>query len=179
MIKEQKWDFEIVGTSPLLPHKFNGIDEEKKTKELPKEEQAEAHAYRCSNGNLAVPCEWIRGCLINLFILRAGNKEKTRTKIRVSPRIRIEPPLLDLGINEYEIDVRSAPSGNLSRGGTRDICVRPRIDSPWKIRGVLCSSLEENREMRKYLEDAGENIGIGSNRINGYGRFKVTSFEVT
>jgi hypothetical protein len=179
MIGVNRWEFSIEGTQPILMHRFNGIDEEKRLKELSDTEQAEAHAYRDGDRKLAIPAEWVRGCLIDVFILRAANKEKQKTKVRVSPRIRITPPLLTLELDDYEIDKRSAPAGNVSRGGARDICVRPLIPQ-WKTTGVLSSSLDENREMRKWFEDAGIEVGIGSNRINGYGRFKVTSFkEVT
>lgn len=156
-------------------HKFNGQEEERRLKELPHKEQAEYHAYRHENGNLAIPGEWLRRCVIDAFMEKAPKKDKQATKKRVSPRIRIDPILLDLGFKDYELDVRGIPVGNMSRGGSRDICVRPLIRK-WIATGTLISGLDESREMQKWLEYAGEEIGIGSNRINGYGRFKVTSF---
>ena len=171
----ESYKFEIEGTSPVMMHKFNGQDEEKRLKELPHKEQAEYHAYRTDDGDLALPAMWLRGCLIQGFIEKAPVKEKQRTKRRVSPRIRIEPVMMTLGTKDYEIDVRSVPSPQTGRGGTRDICVRPIIKQ-WKAKGTLVSGLDESREMRKWLEYAGEEIGIGSDRIDGYGRFKVTSF---
>lgn len=170
-----KFDFKIEGTSPILMHKFNGQEEERRLKELPHKEQAEYHAYRGENGNLALPAEWLRRSVIESFMDKAPKKDKQATKKRVSPRIRVDPILLDLNLKDYDIDVRGIPVGNMGRGGARDICVRPLIRN-WTAIGTLISGLDESRAMKKWLEFAGEEVGIGSNRINGYGRFKVTSF---
>ena len=158
-------------------HKFNGQDEEKKTKTLPDKEQAEKHAYRLSSGNLAVPAEWIRGCIINGYINRAGLKQKTETKKRVSPRIVVQPSLIDLHMKEYEINKRSVSSGGIAKG-TRDFCVRPLIPDGWKIELTIQTELDDSdADFKRNLELAGIDIGIGSNRMNGYGRFEVTGFE--
>jgi hypothetical protein len=171
-----KCKFRIEGLTPILMHKFNGIEEEKQLKQKSDAEQAEAHAYRLPNGNLGIPCEWIRGCLIDYYILNAPPKKKSETRLQVAPRIRVEPYMLDLGIKNYIIDKRSVPSGNISRGGVRDFCVRPRIDQ-WRTDGMLITTLEKTvQEIRRDFEQAGLEIGIGSNRVNGFGRFKVVMF---
>lgn len=166
----------VKSTTDTLMHKFNGLDEEKRIKEMPNSEQAEKHAYRASTGNLAIPCEWFRGCIINNFIDKGGAKRKTATKNEVAPRIRVEPKLIDLGVSEYEIDVRSIPSTG-SRTSIRDMCVRPMIPE-WEAEFTLLSELKHSDEdVRRNLEVAGIDIGVGSNRINGYGRFEVVEFE--
>jgi len=169
----RKFDFELEGEETLF-HKFNGLDEEKKIKKLPEKEQAEKHIYRHPNGNIAIPSIWLRGCIIEACIKRAGFKEKTREKERVSPRIRIEPLYLDIGQKVFEIDRRGIPSGG--KQGTRDICVRPLVKK-WKAKGTLVTTLpEEISDLQTIFEYAGEEVGVGSNRINGYGRFKLTKF---
>lgn len=173
----QTYTFSIEGVTPILMHKFNGQEEEKRVSELPHAEQAEYHAYRTSEGTLGIPSTWIRGCLIDTFIDAAPQKAKQKTKQRVSPRIRVEPMMLDLGIKTYEIDVQGIPSPKTGRGGTRTIVVRPLVRSPWHATGKLVIGLDESRELEKWLIQAGEEIGIGANRINGYGRFKVTAFK--
>ena len=171
-----KCKFRIEGLTPILMHKFNGIEEEKLLKQKSDAEQAEAHAYRLPNGNLGIPCEWIRGCLIDYYIFNAPRKKKSETRLQVAPRIRVEPYMLDLGIKNYAIDKRSVPSGNISRGGVRDFCVRPRIDQ-WQAEGFLVTTLEKTvEELKNDFAQAGIEIGIGSNRVNGFGRFKVLEF---
>jgi len=172
----KKFEFEIEGQD-LLMHKFNGQDEEKRNKELPDQEQAEKHAYRGDDGLLYIPCEWVRESLINAFVSRAGNKEKTKTKMEVASRVMVEPMELSLGVSEYKIDKRSAPAGNMGRGGTRDMFIKPRIKN-WKARGILVTTLDrEEKDLKTMLTIAGRDVGIGSNRVHGFGRFTVTSFK--
>ena len=172
----KKLKFRVKGSTDMLPHKFNGLAEEKRIKEMPEAEQAEKHAYRHPNGNLAIPCEWFRGCIVNNFIDKAGAKTKTSTKNEVAPRLRVEPALIDLGIKDYEIDIRSVPSGGRS-GGIRDFCVRPRIGE-WEAEFTLVSLLKHPvNDIKRSVEVAGVDIGIGSNRVNGFGRFEVVSCE--
>jgi len=161
--------------SPILVHKFNGQDESKRIKELSIEDQAEAYAYRNDEG-LYAPSEWFRGCLINQFIEAEKKKKKGSTKNRVSPRIQISPPEISLGTDTYKIDKRSASSGGRG-GGTRDWVVRPIIHE-WAAEFTLRTTIEDSPSyIKQMLEYSGENVGVGSNRVNGYGRFKVVSFE--
>jgi hypothetical protein len=171
----RKFDFDL-DISETLQHNFNGLDEEKKIKSLPEKDQAEKHCYRNpQTKNIAIPNVWIRGSLIGAYIIRAGFKQKTAEKLRVSPRLQIEPMYLDTGQKNYQIDRRSAPSGGRT-GGVRDISIRPLIKS-CKVKGTLVTTLPESADdIRKMLEFAGSEIGIGSNRVNGFGRFKVTKF---
>lgn len=157
-------------------HHFNGLTEEKEIKNLPKREQAEKHAYRDNGGVLYIPAEWIRGSLINAFVSRAGNKEGKKTKEKVSPRIMITPPEITLSKEEYDIDIRPVSSG-VGKSTTRDMCIRPII-SDWSAEGNIITTLEHNeKDMKSMMEVAGIDIGIGSNRINGFGRFMVTEFK--
>jgi len=175
-MNNKTFEFTIEGTSAVMQHKFNGQEEEKRIAELPHAEQAERHAYRTLEKNIGIPAVWIRGSLIDAFVDAAPSKSKQATKRRVSPRIRVEPIMLDTGLTEYEIDVQGIPSPKTGRGGTRTIVVRPLLNK-WQVSGKLITGLDESREMEKWLAQAGEEIGIGANRINGYGRWKVTTFK--
>lgn len=156
--------------------KFNGIENEKAIKALSEEEQAEKKLYRHPNGNIGFPGIWFRGCLIAEYERTAANKTKTITKERVSPRIKIEPFMIDSGLNDYEVYVRSISSGS-RKSGTRTMCVNPVIQE-WTASGTLITTLDETKEdLKRKLNSAGENIGVGGNRINGYGRFTVIEFD--
>ena len=179
-----KWKAKIEGTTPLIMHKFIGIDESKENKEKPDEQQAEAYSYRNNKGELCIPVGCMRTCIIEGFVQSAGRGQKTSTKMEVSPRIQVksldEEDLINipLSVQEYEIDKRSVPSG----GGTRSIrdwCVRPII-TEWGAEFFIQESLDISYEDLMYkLSYAGTDVGVLGNRPNGYGRFKVVTLEET
>ena len=175
-----KWKTRIEGKD-LVMHRFIGMNESKDAKTKPDQQQAEGYTYRNKNGELAIPIGNMRACVIEGFVQSAGNKMKTKTKMEVSPRIQIQSPYddglyLTLSNQTYNIDRRSVPSGGRS-GGVRDWCVRPRIDE-WGTEFILQETLDIPRNELLYkLEFAGSNVGVLSNRPNGFGRFKVVSLE--
>ena len=176
-----KWITEIEGISPLLMHNYIGIPESKTAKEKPAQDQAEAFSYRDKHGALAIPVRNMRSCIIEGFVNSAGNKLKTKTKMNVSPRIKVtamgeDKMNITLSTQEYSIDKQSVPSGGRT-GGIRDWCVRPRIDE-WSASFILEESLGlSEKDLLYKLEFAGTDVGILSNRPNGYGRFRVLSVK--
>lgn len=176
-----KYEVQIKGTTPLLPHKFCGIEESKTIKELPDSEQAERVAYRDKDEKLCIPVTNMRACIVEAFYDTAGKGAKTKTLKNIAPRIRIasagnDPSNLTLSTQEYEIDKRSYSAGGRS-GGIRDFVVRPIIPE-WETEFILSSTVDISDDDLKYkLSFAGSDVGVCSNRINGYGRFEVTSFN--
>ena len=52
------------------------------------------------------------------------------------------------------------------------------IKVPWKAKFILTCTLDKpTEEIKRIVEGAGKYVGIGSNSINGYGRFIVTNFN--
>lgn len=176
-----KYEVQIKGTTPLLFHKFCGIEESKAIKELPDSEQAEKVAYRDKNGKLAIPVTNMRACIIEAFYDTAGKGQKTKTLKNIAPRIRIasmgdDLSNLTLSTQEYEIDKRSYSAGGRS-GGIRDFVVRPII-SEWETSFILSSTVDiQDDDLEYKMGFAGSDIGVCSNRVNGYGRFEVVSFN--
>lgn len=176
-----KYEVQIRGTTPLLPHKFCGIEESKAIKELPESEQAEKVAYRDKDGKLAIPIANMRACIIEAFYDTAGKGQKTKTLKNAAPRIRItaagdDPFNLTLSTQEYKIDKRSYSAGRKS-GGIRDFVIRPIINE-WETAFILSSTVDISDDDLKYkIEFAGSDVGVCSNRVNGYGRFEVVSFN--
>ena len=175
-----KWKVGIEGKD-LLMYKFIGISESKDAKTKPDQQQAETYTYRNKQGELAIPIGNMRACIIDGFVQSAGNKLKTKTKMEVSPRIKVQSldedkMYLTLSNQNYEIDKQSVPSGG-RMGGIRDWCIRPRIDE-WSTEFILQENLDIGREELLYkLEFAGTDVGLLSNRPNGFGRFKVVNLE--
>ena len=160
-------------------HNYIGIPESKAAKEKPDQNQAEAFVYRDKQGSLAIPVRNMRSCIIEGFVNSAGSKLKTKTKMNVSPRIKViggDEDIMNIKISTqaYSIDKQSVPSGGRT-GGIRDWCVRPRIDE-WEAEFILEESLDLAKKDLKYkLDFAGSDVGVLSNRPNGYGRFVVVS----
>lgn len=176
-MSEQETDIEtyevaIEGISPIKMHKFNG--KEKLSETIPDEDVAEKSVYRLQNGNLAVPCEWIYGTLMNSARMIAPKMQKKSYENYITRRVRVTPNLIDLGTKSYEIDRRFVK--NYGRGGTSaEIAIKPRIDV-WKINFYIKTSLDE-KELKNLLENAGVEVGIGNDIKHGYGQFKVTSVK--
>ena len=176
-----KWLVKTEGTTPLLMHKFIGIAEAKTAKEKLDQAQAETFAYRDKHGELCVPARNMRSCIVEGFVSSAGAKMKTSTKMSVAPRIRVtgadgDPLNIPLNVDTYEIDKQSAFSGSRN-AGVRDWCIRPIIPE-WAVEFTLDEGLGiDEKELLYKLNFAGGDVGVLSNRPNGYGRFKVVSLE--
>jgi len=182
MIKTRKFKFKLVGESPILMNKPASLKDMEKQSKLPPSERAEALAYRTENGNLGIPRKWLKGALVNAFIRQKtsaslASQAAKAEKQRVSPRIWFTEEILDLNIDKYEIDTQIV----LVKTTTGDIqtvaeAIRPKV-TDWEVEGVLVTTLPDSKEeLEETFQLAGSEVGIGSNRINGYGRFRVTEF---
>jgi hypothetical protein len=175
----KRYHFKIQGTSPLETYRFVGLDEDKQLKEKSDREQAEARVYRAPNGNCALQGLNIRGCLREYLITQAPKGKKKETKEYVSPRIQVTPYLLDLGTRDYEINKR--PVFSDFRGGVvAGYAVKP-VWREWSVEGCIVTTLPKSaKELRRDFENAGVEVGTGSGKPLGFGRFTVTEFnEVT
>jgi hypothetical protein len=172
-----KIKFKVKGVSPALMHKFNGLDESKTNKQKSDKEQAECSAYRNSDGNLYMPSTWFRGALIEYFLRNAPKKGVTTEKQEVSPRIAVEPMMLDLNIKIFKIHKTAIP---VKQGGRQvmDFSVKAEIEK-WTVSGTIITTLDKSfEEIKRAFIGAGEDVGVGANKINGYGRFEVIEFEL-
>ncbi len=164
----------IKGLTPILQHKFNGQEEEKKIKKLSDKERAEKHAYRMENGELYVPGVWLSQALKNAYVAMAPSKQKTAYKRYIAARLTVLPLEISLGRKSYKIDKRDVPS-QMGKRACRDFTVRPRIEN-WEITFRVNTTLNEE-ELRKIIEFAGTDIGIGAGRPLGFGRFKLMKLK--
>jgi len=159
-----------------LTNKYVGNDEEKALKERTANEEAEAHANRLPNGNLAIPNSHVCGCLRDFLISHAGDKKKKITEEYVRPRLRVEPLVLDTGLKDYTVDSRLVIVKKNGRVAAITRCARPLI-LECELSGFLVTTLDKSlEELRKDLDSALKEVGMGSDRIEGYGRGEVTSF---
>ena len=174
----------IVGTSPLLQNSMsnkskNQMREKKlgkntKTREvLNIEAEAEAAAYRLSNGKHAMPVTAIKGSMVS-----AAHKDIGIDKVRVRKGLFIhadEGHLVAMKTPGYEISEDPARVAN----GRMDLRYRPRFDK-WSVdlRIQYDMDLLQLDDIVNLLNRAGFGVGVGDWRVekNGdYGRFKVTT----
>ena len=174
-----EFEVEIEGTSPIIFNKPCGKEEGKRIIGLPDNEQAEYRVYRTNgrNSNIAIFNAWLKGCIRDYYTRTAPSKKKTEYYNDISPSISISPMYIDLGVNSYNI--RKVPIMIKQKGKVANIeePAQPILNTPWKAKFNLeCTLNKPKEEINRLVELAGKYVGIGSNIINGYGRFKVTSF---
>lgn len=172
---------EITGTSPLLMNSPKGMLEDvgskvkSKTEKRDSSKEAEKVAYRTKKGELYVPAEAIKGCLVGAASYKKIGKYAARPMI--AGGVFIQPHEIILGVKDYEVDLRTVV---IQR--QRVVKARPRIDS-WKLSFELQynEKLIGNSEIVKsILEEAGERVGLldfRPQKLGSFGMFKVTKWQ--
>lgn len=144
-------------------------------------DRAELRAYRMPTGNLCIPADHMRAALVESgkHIKVGRSKITTSTGSLVPAGVFVEPEQIDLGVTDYELDVRRGVNP-----ATKGACIihRPRLDE-WRA----SFAIEVDPEMftagivRELLDIAGKRIGIMEFRPSKkgpYGRFVVTAWKV-
>ena len=171
------YEIEIEGISPLIWNKPDTKENMKRALTKSDREQAETRAYRTEDGNLALLNAWIKSCICNYYVDTAPNKMKNIYKNEIFPRVNISPLLIDIG--ETDFDIRKQPILIKQSGRVANIEFPAQpIRNEWSGKFILETTMDMLADdVKKLVEKAGKYNGLGSNRINGYGRFKVTSFK--
>ena len=173
----KKIEVEIEGVTPLLMNSPKAMLEEsnesvQKTKKRNHKDDAEKVAYRMKNGNLYVPSEAVKGCLINASSYKKAGKYALKPLI--AGGVRIEPREIDLGTDKYELDIRTVV---IQR--SRVPKARPRLEK-WSIKFdiVYNQDLIANPEIIKQcLEEAGQRVGILDFRPQHNGSFGMFTLK--
>jgi len=178
---------EITGTMPLLMNSPKAMLEPKPSVSNPNEKpsyekDAEKVAYRNAKGNLFVPCQAIKGSMINASSFKKVGKYAAKSIIASGVRIQpLEIEILDMKgkpIKNYEIDLRTV----VVQRTNRVIKARPKIEN-WKLQFDLLYNekmIGDTAIISTILEDAGERIGIldfRPQRNGDFGVFKITKFK--
>jgi len=173
-LTERIFKVTVEGVTPILMHKFP-LDQEA-FQNLTLQEKIRESAYIDENG-LYAPNVWFKGALINAFLEQVPAVKRKQLKNSLSPYIRIEPLKIYFGKKEYSVNVAVV---SIKRG-CKEIRYRPQVDLPWSLSFKILTTLPRQQYPDKIFKDrleyAGQNVGVGDNRINGYGRFKVSTFK--
>lgn len=139
------------------------------------EKEADKLAYKKSNGELYIPCEAVKGCLIGASSYKKIGKYGARGIIAAG--VQISPEKIGLGKKKYDLDIRTVV---IQRN--RVVKIRPRIND-WKVRFEIeyDETLIGNPEMiREILEEAGKRVGLldfRPQKTGNFGKFKITKWE--
>lgn len=185
----KKYKVKIVGRTPYMQHRMDDqkLEDWEKNRgriierdDVAQEDYKRAlfHAYLDEKGVPYIPCEHIRGSMINAGSYvksKVGNSRKSMKNI-VAGMFFVIPERIMLP-SEFEIDKRSAVNKNIK---ARVISIRPKWNQ-WSAEFELHIDNDTiTKETAKtILEYAGQYVGIGSFRpeCNGmFGRFEIKSF---
>lgn len=174
---------ELTGESPLLMNNpISMLDEKKdvsgiktyKVEELKK--ASKIKLYKLPSGELYVPAEAIKGCLIGASSFRKIGK--FTAKPIVAGGVFISPNKIGLGVKKFDYDIRTGV--NKLRG--RVIVVRPMIEK-WKINFNIEydeTLIGDANIIKQLLEDGGKRVGIldfRPQKMGQFGRFKITKWQ--
>ena len=132
-------------------------------------------AYKLPSGELYIPAEAIKGCLIGASSFRKIGK--FTAKPMVAGGVFITPQKIKLGTKKYEYDIRTGV--NKMRG--RIVVVRPKIPK-WKVNFDLEydeTLIGDDKIIKQLLEDGGKRVGIldfRPQKMGQFGRFKVSKW---
>lgn len=139
-----------------------------------------------SEGQLCIDGSYIHRCLINAakFTKRGLQAQLAATLETVDNQIlftnRYIPDLKEItrdSNNSVYIDVRSV---KMQRTSARHVRYRLAVSKGWELNfSIIWEATVVGKElMESVCNDAGLLVGIGDNRVNGYGRFEVLEFKV-
>jgi hypothetical protein len=175
---------EITGKTPILMNNPRSMmfEEEAKgsvvstTRKRDPVAEAETRAYRMKDGNLYIPAEALKGCLVNAASYKKFGKYSAKPII--AGCVQILPQQISLKTKDYDIDERTV----VIRGRGRVIRARPMVDK-WKLTFELeydAGFIQSSNLIREILEEGGQRIGIMDFRpakLGSFGMFRVTKWD--
>lgn len=171
----------VVGSADLLFHRWNAeaVDEKAlavKGSKSKKTDNIESYVYRTSNGEIAIPGEYLRGAIVNAAKFRQDPRSPRKSAMDLfRAGVVVTSPLASLGVKDWDyLDKRRVM---IQRNGINR--VRPAMQAGWKARFDLMIVLPEyidRHVLRETIESAGRLIGLGDFRPT-FGRFGIVNFE--
>jgi len=167
----------IRGVAPLLQHRFpeesDDVQIKKRTGSIDYSTEVEKAIFKNEDGVIYEPSEHIEGCLRKAASsFRIPGQGKKTYKDMMLSSIVVEPEMIPLEPQEYEVDKRSVIIGR-----ARVFRYRPRWDN-WELDfnvNILDEQLTPD-SLKEILIYGGAAKGIGDYRPK-FGRFEVTEFK--
>lgn len=175
-------EFELTGTSDLLFHRWNceSVDAKSsaaKNSKSKKTDDLESYVWRDEDGNIAIPCEYVRMALV----FAAKYKQDPRSP-RKSAMDLFKAGIVSLhqyaSFNKKTWDYEDRRRVTIQRAGINR--TRPAMRVGWKAKfafEILSPEYIDPALFQEVLVNAGRLVGIGDFRPT-FGRFSVTNFQV-
>jgi len=171
----------IEGAADLLFHRWNCEAVEAKAvagknSRAKKSDDVESYVYRCDDGTLALPGEYVRQALIHAAKFRQDPRSPRKSAMDLfKAGVVCLTPLASLGKSEWDyLDTRRV---TIQRNGINR--TRPALKAGWRATFDLAVNLPEyidRQLLRETTEQAGRLVGVGDFRPT-FGRFGVVRFE--
>jgi hypothetical protein len=172
----------IWGVSDLLFHRWNVEAVEEKAKAAKnsaakKTDDVESYTYRCDDGTLGMPGEYLRGSIVNAAKFRQDPRSPRKSAADLFKAGVVSlTPLASLGITRWDYEDKRRVL--IQRQGINR--VRPAVRVGWTAEMRFLITLPEYINvdfLQEVVEMAGRLIGVGDFRPT-YGRFAVAGFEL-
>lgn len=172
----------IQGTADLLFHRWNpeAVDEKAnaaKGSKAKKSDDIESYVYRCDNGNIGIPGEYLRQCIIHAAKFRQDPRSPRKSAMDLfKAGIVSLTTLADLGKDTWDYEHRCRVV--IQRNAINR--TRPAVKQGWRAEFQIMVNLPEyiNPDMlNEVIQQAGRLIGLADFRPS-YGRYSVVGFEV-
>lgn len=171
------------GTADLLFHRWSNEEVDSKSKaakgsKAKKTDNVESYIYRCDNGNIGIPGEYVRMAIINAAKFRQDPRSPRKSAMDLFKAGVVSlTELSDLGKAEWDYEDRRRVT--VQRAGiTR---CRPAFKAGWEADfelAVLLPEYIDRTALSDTIGQAGRLIGIGDFRPT-YGRFEVVEFKIS
>lgn len=171
----------IRGVADILFHRWSveGVEEKVKAakgSKAKREDDIESYVYRCDNGDLGLPGEYLRMPIIGAAKFKQDPRSPRKSaKDLYQAGIVVLTPIASLGTKAWDyVDRRRVM---IQRNGVNRS--RPALKAGWEAEFEVMVNIPEYIDPQTLLSvanDAGRLIGTGDFRPT-YGRFQVVKFE--
>jgi hypothetical protein len=174
--------FEIVGTAPILFHRWDVQSVEAKSKAKKgsvekRTDDTESYLYRTPEGRIAIPGEYVRGSAINASKYEQDPRSPRKSMMDLMKAALVSlTELADTGLKQPDYYDRRRVVIQRS-AVTR---TRPALKEGWTAKFIFQIQLPEYvppQRLNHILQQAVRIVGLGDFRPS-FGRFNVVRFEV-
>lgn len=173
----------IEGVADILFHRWSNEDvkakgDAAKGSKAKKMDNLQEYVYRCEDGTIAIPGEYLRGALVNAAKFRQDPRSPRKSMADLMKAAVVSlTPLASLGAKDWDFEDRRRVT--IQRNAiTR---CRPAMRAGWTCEFDLLCNLPEYvspSTLNEIIGQAGRLIGLADFRPT-YGRFILTRFSVS
>ena len=174
--------FQLTGTSDLLFHRWNAeaVDEKAKAKKgstAKKTDDVASYLYRCDDGTVAIPGEYVRQAIIHAAKFRQDPRSPRKSAMDLYKAGVVALTNL-ASTGKADPDYYDTRRVVVQRAGVNR--TRPALKVGWKAEFeflILTPEYIAPMDLHSVLTQAGVLVGLADFRPT-FGRFGITSFEV-